>query len=193
MRKKDDTKKKRIQDATAAIILKQGAAAVSTVKVAKRVGISQSNVYLYFKNKDDLLLSVYQRELARINFTGDFERIRDPQLPVTQRLQLYLRSIFEYALAHPESMTLIQQIKFLMGRTDDNPLADQMSNNVVVALLKEAQSAKVIKMVPINVMMAMVFAAVQTHAQNLIHQQYGPSDYQFHDFYQLIWDAFRLE
>ncbi|MFQ7236951.1 MAG: TetR/AcrR family transcriptional regulator, partial [Enterococcus hulanensis] len=56
MKKKDNTKITKILDATVQIILHEGAAAVSTVKVAKIVGIAQSNVYLYFKNKNDLLL-----------------------------------------------------------------------------------------------------------------------------------------
>lgn len=58
MKKKDDSKIVKIQEATAQIILTEGIAKVSTVKVAKLVGIAQSNVYLYFKNKNDLLLSL---------------------------------------------------------------------------------------------------------------------------------------
>lgn len=184
MRKKDETKKVKIQDATAAIILKYGAAAVSTIKVAKKVGISQSNVYLYFKNKDDLLMSVYQRELAKIIATGDLTRISDATIPITERLRLYMKSIYDFALKNPESLTLIEQIKFLMGQSETNPLADQLNNNVVVSLLEEAMAANVIRSVPVNLVMAMVFAVVRADAMN--QQSAG-----FDDFYHLIWNGIR--
>jgi AcrR family transcriptional regulator len=184
MRKKDETKKVKIQDATAAIILKYGAAAVSTIKVAKKVGISQSNVYLYFKNKDDLLMSVYQRELAKIIATGDLTRISDATIPITERLRLYMKSIYDFALKNPESLTLIEQIKFLMGQSETNLLADQLNNNVVVSLLEEAMAANVIRSVPVNLVMAMVFAVVRADAMN--QQSAG-----FDDFYHLIWNGIR--
>jgi Transcriptional regulator len=51
MKKKDDEKYQKIIQAAIQIILEDGAATLSTTKVAKRVAISQSNIYIYFKNK----------------------------------------------------------------------------------------------------------------------------------------------
>ncbi|WCJ49452.1 TetR/AcrR family transcriptional regulator [Lactiplantibacillus plantarum] len=61
MKRKDMNKQVKIQDAVAAIILAEGPAGVSTTKVAKHVGIAQSNVYLYFKNKQALIDSMRAR------------------------------------------------------------------------------------------------------------------------------------
>lgn len=193
MRKRDLTKESRIQDATAAIILKEGAAAVSTVKVAKRVGISQSNVYLYFKNKDDLLLSVYQREQARIQAAGDLNQLTDKTIALPVRLRLYMRGIFDYAVDHPDSLTLIQQIKFLMGQDDGNPLLAtvQGTQNIVETLMQEAVDAGVIRNVPINVHMSLVFSMIHTHTLNLKRGLYQPADYSFETFYDLLWSGIK--
>lgn len=188
MRTKDETKEKKIQDATAAIILEEGAAAVSTTKVAKRVGISQSNVYLYFKNKDELLVSVYQREVAKIQAAGDLDQLLAPDVPLTQRLREYVQGVYLFALAHPDSLTLIQQIKWLMGQVDGDPFAIMAQpNNVVRRLMQAAIDAGVIRAVPVNVHMAMVFAVIQTHTQNIKHGRYAADAYPFEALYQLIW------
>lgn len=193
MRTKDLTKEAQIQDATASIILQQGATAVSTVKVAKKVGISQSNIYLYFKNKDELLLSVYHRELNRIQKTGSLERISDDQLDLEQRIKIYIRSVFDYAIANPDSLTLIQEIKFLLGQYDHNPfLQTDQSQNAVHTLLQEAIDAKVIKSVPVNIHMSLVFSVIHTHVLNIQRNLYDTRQYPFEQFYKLIWQGMQF-
>lgn len=191
MRKKDATKEPRILDAAADIILKEGAAAVSTVKVAKKVGISQSNVYLYFKDKNDLLMSVYQRELDRVSEMGDLSRLLDTSIPVAERVQLYLKSLYQYALANPDSLTLIQQIKFLMGQFDSNLFADDPNyqNNIVVKLLQEAIDAGLIRDVPVSLLMSLVFSVMHAHTLNIQGGKYRQEDYQFEAVYGLIWNG----
>lgn len=60
------------------IIIDEGAAAISTTKVAKKVGISQSNIYLYFKDKRALLDGVYLREIGRLEETTGMKQMLDP-------------------------------------------------------------------------------------------------------------------
>lgn len=194
MRKKDETKEPRILDATAEIILKEGAAAVSTVKVAKHVGISQSNVYLYFKDKDDLIMSVYRRELNKIDATGDLELATDQSIPVAKRVRGYIKAVYDFALANPDSLTLIQQIKFLLGQHDTNPFEDYPEHeNVVISVLQEAIDAGVIKPVPVSLLMSMVFSIIHTHTLNLQKKRYATNDYDFETFYSLIWGGMKQE
>lgn len=190
MRTKDETKETKILDATAAIILKDGAAGVSTVKVAKRVGISQSNVYLYFKNKDALLLSVYHREMARIQATGDLQPAADESLAIEVRLKAYISAIYHYAMAHPDSLTLIQQIKFLFGQYDSNPfLHGETTQNLITDLYAQAQQKGVLKNAPISVLMSMVFSVIHTHSMNVQRQIYAADQYSFEEIFAVIWQG----
>lgn len=59
MKLKDPLKEKRIKDATIRIVYTAGLSAVKMSIVAKDVKISPSNLYIYFKNKEDLLLSTF--------------------------------------------------------------------------------------------------------------------------------------
>ena len=64
-------------------------------KIAERAGVADGTVYLYFKNKDDLLAVGDRPDLMQQFYDGDgagvFERVTDPrwiELEVIGRLHL---------------------------------------------------------------------------------------------------------
>lgn len=193
MKKKDMNKQAKIQDAVAAIILAEGPAGVSTTKVAKRVGIAQSNVYLYFKNKQALIDSVYARETSRILSTTDIARLSDATIDLSTRIRLYVQQVYDYSLAHPDSLTIMQQIKALNGQpmTVLPGVADP--NNIVVKLLTAAVDAQVIKPLPVSLHMGVVFSTIHTHTTNISQGRYSATQYSFDDIFQLIWDAMKRD
>ncbi|MBU7448639.1 MULTISPECIES: TetR/AcrR family transcriptional regulator [Lactiplantibacillus] len=193
MKKKDMNKQAKIQDAVAAIILAEGPAGVSTTKVAKRVGISQSNVYLYFKNKQALIDSVYARETTRILSTTDIARLSDATIDLSTRIRLYVQQVYDYSLAHPDSLTIMQQIKALNGQpmTVLPGVADP--NNIVVKLLTAAVDAQVIKPLPVSLHMGVVFSTIHTHTTNISQGRYSATQYSFDAIFQLIWDAMKRD
>ena len=193
MKKKDMNKQVRIQDAVAAIILAEGPAGVSTTKVAKRVGIAQSNVYLYFKNKQALIDSVYARETTRILSTTDLTRLSDSTIDLTARIRLYVQQVYEYALANPDSLTIMQQIKALNGQNMAISPTEADPNNIVVKLLTRAIDAKVIKNLPVSLHMGVVFSTIHTHTTNISKGLYDQNQYTFDDVFAMIWDALKRD
>ncbi|AVW11282.1 TetR/AcrR family transcriptional regulator [Lactiplantibacillus paraplantarum] len=193
MKKKDMNKQVKIQDAVAAIILAEGPAGVSTTKVAKRVGIAQSNVYLYFKNKQALIDSVYARETTRILSTTDLARLSDPAIDLTARIRLYVQQVYEYSLANPDSLTIMQQIKALNGQNMTISPEEADPNNIVVKLLTMAIDAKVIKNLPVSLHMGVVFSTIHTHTTNISKGRYDQNQYTFDDIFAMIWDAMKRD
>ncbi|AUI77645.1 TetR/AcrR family transcriptional regulator [Lactiplantibacillus pentosus] len=191
MKKKDMNKQAKIQDAVAAIILAEGPAGVSTTKVAKRVGIAQSNVYLYFKNKQALIDSVYARETTRILSTTDIARLSDATIDLSTRIRLYVQQVYDYSLAHPDSLTIMQQIKALNGQPMTMLPGVADPNNIVVKLLTAAVDAQVIKPLPVSLHMGVVFSTIHTHTTNISQGRYSATQYSFDDIFQLIWDAMK--
>lgn len=191
MKKKDMNKQAKIQDAVAAIILAEGPAGVSTTKVAKRVGIAQSNVYLYFKNKQALIDSVYARETTRILSTTDIARLSDATIDLSTRIRLYVQQVYDYSLAHPDSLTIMQQIKALNGQPMTMLPGVADPNNIVVKLLTAAVDAQVIKPLPVSLHMGVVFSTIHTHTTNISQGRYSATQYSFDAIFQLIWDAMK--
>lgn len=190
MKKKDMNKKNKIQDAVAEIILAEGPAAVSTTKVAKKVGIAQSNVYLYFQNKQELIDSLYRREINRIINSADIELLTDQEIDISKRIKIYIQQVFDYSLANPKSLTLIQEVKSLNGQGMEIGLGQQ--ENFVKKLLNEAVENSIIKPLPISLHMSLVFSVIHTHTNNVAQGVYPADQYEFADIYQFIWDGMRL-
>ena len=59
MRLKDERKKAALYKATVTLVNEIGFAASSVKKIADEAGVSPSTLYVFFKNKEDLLVSTY--------------------------------------------------------------------------------------------------------------------------------------
>ena len=59
MRVKDLEKRETIKQETFAMVAEQGLAGLKMAHLAKRVGVSPSTVYVYFKDKEDLVLTLF--------------------------------------------------------------------------------------------------------------------------------------
>lgn len=62
-RSREDRRDK-ILDAATRVFAKRGFFAAQVADVAKRAGVAAGTVYLYFKSKDDLLLSLFERTMT---------------------------------------------------------------------------------------------------------------------------------
>jgi len=162
MRKKDLSKETKIQDAVAKIILTEGAQAVSTTRVAKMVGIAQSNVYLYFKNKEELIDSVFKKEQEKVKQAAGIEKISDENLSLPQRVNAYLESILHFGLHNPDCLILLREIKYLRKNSDKSP--ESVHDNTVVELLTTASQANLLKKLPASFLMSVVFNIVQIYS-----------------------------
>lgn len=192
MKKKDNTKEAKILDATAAIILSEGASAVSTTKVAKKVGIAQSNIYIYFKDKDDLLKSVLKREQQKITIAGGTQLLQDEQAPTVERLNAWIHSLYEFALKNPDSLLLIEQIKFLQGRIQDEQYDLFKMSDLVSNLIERGIQEGILRPLHPSFHMTIVFMTIRCHTQNLAHQIYPSDQYAFSAIRELIWDAITI-
>lgn len=185
MKKKDDSKITKILDSAVTIILTEGVAALSTTKIAKMMGIAQSNIYLYFKNKDDLLKNIYHREFERIRQISDLEKLNDRTILVNERIDYYIHSVFDYAIAYPNSLTVIEQIKSLNILEDDI----YSGNEQVIQLLNEGIQKGYLKDVPINLHMVTVFNILHRHALNINQGLYSKQKYSYQIISKMILDS----
>ena len=62
--KRDKPKYKQIVDAAVIVIAENGYHRAQVSKIAKEAGVADGTIYLYFKNKEDILISVFQEKMA---------------------------------------------------------------------------------------------------------------------------------
>src|SRR5258707_12990701 len=60
-------KRERILDASERIFARHGFFAARVSEIAKEAGVADGTIYLYFKSKDDLLISLFERRMTQVN------------------------------------------------------------------------------------------------------------------------------
>src|SRR5690348_12798301 len=114
-------KRERILDAAERIFARHGFFAAKVSDVAKEAGVADGTIYLYFKSKDDLLISLFERRMQQVNETlrGAIAG-KPPREQLRAFVRTYLQLVHdEPAAAEVLTIELRQSSKFM--KEYDNP------------------------------------------------------------------------
>lgn len=65
--KKNRPKYNQIIDAAVIVIAENGYHQAQVSKIAKQAGVADGTIYLYFKNKEDILISLFQEKMENLS------------------------------------------------------------------------------------------------------------------------------
>jgi len=106
--------RKRIIAAAMDVFSRKGYARANIREIAKTAGLSVGGVYLYFRNKEDLYLSLLKNEMQ--DLVSQTKKIVEQIESPGKALSEYLKMHFEYALKHKELILLhIREHGFAFG------------------------------------------------------------------------------
>lgn len=115
MVKKDKPKYKQIIDAAVIVIAENGYHQAQVSKIAKQAGVADGTIYLYFKNKEDILISVFQEKMAV--FVSKLEQILTKDSSASEKLKLMVESHFTL-LAGDLHLAIVTQLELRQSNTD---------------------------------------------------------------------------
>lgn len=136
--------RKRILDAAMAMFLADGYDKTSIRNIAEKIEYSPATIYLYFKDKDELLYEVQKEAFLKLNETFDREVVADEPL---ERLRQLCRSYVTFGKNNPELYDLMFIIRAPMNVVDEHQMWENGSNSfdTLVAILKECIEKKLIR------------------------------------------------
>ncbi len=85
-------------------------------EIAKAAGVADGTIYLYFRNKDDILIRLFEERMEAVN--SEFRKALDAQGDPVAKLEMFITAYIEYmekrrALAEVISVELRQSNKFM--------------------------------------------------------------------------------
>lgn len=109
MRPRDESKEQAICEKAIKMIVKEGFDGLSMGKLAKAAGVSPATIYIYFKDRDDLIEKLVQQEGRRIQdaMLKDF----DPSSSFEQGLRQQWKSRAAYFLENPLRMQFLELVR----------------------------------------------------------------------------------
>ncbi|ACY19046.1 TetR/AcrR family transcriptional regulator [Haliangium ochraceum] len=109
-------KRERILDAAERVFARAGFFQSRVSEIARDAGVADGTIYLYFKSKDDLLISVFESRMERINdhLARALEGLATPPDKLNALLRSYLGLVNDFPeLAEVLTIELRQSSKFM--------------------------------------------------------------------------------
>ncbi|PID07233.1 MULTISPECIES: TetR/AcrR family transcriptional regulator [unclassified Sporosarcina] len=113
--KRTKPKYKQIVDAAVIVIAENGYHQAQVSKIAKEAGVADGTIYLYFKNKEDILISVFREKMAI--FVENIEEILKKDLPIAEKLQLVVENHFTVLQEDPH-LAIVTQLELRQSNKD---------------------------------------------------------------------------
>ena len=190
MRTRDDEKQEALFLATIKLVNEIGFAASSVSKIAKEAGVSPATIYVYYKNKEDLLVSTYisikQDMSAAIleNFNRD--------LPIRDTLQTVWMNMFNYASNYPEYHQFAVQFS-------SSPYGELVAREEVekyfepiILVLQRGIDEKILKAVNFDILAAFMFQPIIFLSNSKTCGDFEPNPENINTAFTLAWDAIKL-
>jgi TetR/AcrR family fatty acid metabolism transcriptional regulator len=134
-------KRQRIIDAAVKVFAEKGFYNAKVSEIAQESGVANGTIYLYFANKDDILISLFEQEMKRIiaRMKAEIERESDPLRKIERFAAVHLSLIEERKeLAEVLQVELRQSSKF-MKEYRNRKFAEYV--NLISAIIREGQAA----------------------------------------------------
>ena len=96
---------KDILDAALAEFAEHGLGGARMDRIAERAGVNKRLIYYYFENKESLFLAVLERAYEGIR--SEEQRLELTQVEPTEAIRRLIAFTWNYYLAHPEFLTLL--------------------------------------------------------------------------------------
>jgi TetR/AcrR family transcriptional repressor of multidrug resistance operon len=110
MRLRDETKEAALREKAVEIIVKQGFDGLSMQKLAKKVGVSPATIYIYFKDRDDFIVQLWegeQKKMMEASLKGF-----DPEMSFDEGLKVQWMNRARFYIENPMTAHFLEQIKY---------------------------------------------------------------------------------
>lgn len=190
MRVKDDIKRNAIIEATVALVNEIGFASSSVSKIAKRANVSPATIYIYFKNKEDLLVSTYVD--IKVCMGNAILEGFEPNMPVRDAVFLAGKRLYTYINSHSQLFAYAEQF-------GNSPYTDLVDQEAIAApfkpmyeLIQYGVDQKIIKDVPFELLFAHFYLPIINLVNPRLHPGFEVTPESIETSMNMAWDAIKL-
>lgn len=190
MRTRDEIKLQALRKATVQLVNETGFAQSSVSKIAKKAGISPATLYIYYKNKEDLLVSTYIE--IKKNMGRTIQKDFNPDSPIRDIMKTVWFNMFEYIEQYPDNFHYSEQFA-------NSPYQDLVQKNEIekyfaplIETIHRGIEQKIIKDVHFDILKVFIFMPILSLANKKICQDLEINRGNLETAFTLAWDAIKL-
>ena len=159
MRLRDEAKEAAIREKAIEMIVKEGFDGLSMQKLAKAAKVSPATIYLYFKNREDLLNQLYM-DIDRV-FAEETLKDFDPDMHLKEGLWLQWKNRFAYHVKYPQHIHFMEQFRNspLINHKD---IKDNIFKQAMGAFFRNAVKRNEMAELPVEVFWSIAYGPLYT-------------------------------
>ncbi|MEF2291432.1 MULTISPECIES: TetR/AcrR family transcriptional regulator [Virgibacillus] len=167
--KKNKPKYNQIIEAAVKVIAENGYHASQVSKIAKQAGVADGTIYLYFKNKEDILISVFEEKMGQFitHITDAIQKKENANEKLYELIKLHFRQLSE-----DHHLAIVTQLEL---RQSNPSLRLQINNvlkpylNVIDTIITEGMEEKVFrKNLNLRLVRQMIFGTLDETVTNWV-------------------------
>ena len=171
MRTRDENKMEAIYREALKMVVNEGFEGLSMQRLAKSAGVSPATIYIYFQDKEDLLLQLHKRELDKY-FAFILEEF-DPEMDFATGLALQWKRRAQYVIEHSDEAHFMEQFKYTPLLPKTVGMRDMHFVEVMRRFVTKAIENKELVVMPFEVYWSVAFAPlynlVRYHKSGMNH------------------------
>ncbi|TPR39949.1 TetR/AcrR family transcriptional regulator [Apilactobacillus micheneri] len=187
MRYKDKNKLKRIFKATLDLVNQQGLSETSVSKIANRASTSSSTIYVYFENKEDLLIKLYtnvKKEMMREIYDGV-----DNYNSFKKQYENSLLKFIQYISENPSIFLFIEQF-------NNSPVSKKIPKNDLKEILqqhydfyKKGKDKEILKNIDIELLIIFTHYPAMQFVKEVLAGEKELNDNNIYNIITMSWNA----
>lgn len=189
MRYKDEAKQDAIIKATVKLVNQVGFVSSSVSKIAKEANVSPATIYVYYQNKEDLLVSTYVNIKQKLSeaILEDF----DESLPIKDIMRTFWFKAFAFISQYPDEFQYTEQfanspISSLVNKSEVEKYFEPM-----IEVIQKGIQAKVIKDVPFEILQIFIFYPIMLLANPRLCADFDCGGKNIERAFEMAWDAIK--
>lgn len=189
MRHKDRQKQQAIIRATIKLVNEIGFDSASVAKIAREAGVSPATLYVYYRNKEDLLVSTYVS--IKQEFAKAAVRDWDPSLPVREQMKQLWHNSFDAIREDPAPFHFSEQFAKTPYHDLVDPAVVEKSFEPVMDMVRRGIEQQIIKDVPFDILVVFMFHPVLALANPKVCMHFNEHPENVDIAFDMAWDAIK--
>jgi TetR/AcrR family transcriptional regulator, multidrug resistance operon repressor len=156
MRIRDENKERIIREKALKMMVKEGLDGFSMQKLAKAADVSPATIYIYFKDKEDLVAQI-SRDAAKKMMDITFKNF-DPSMSFSEGLRVQWVNRAKYCMKYPDQMHFLEQLRHSPYSEKLTEMMGENFKKVMGDFVTNAIKKKELVKVPVEVYWSIAFA-----------------------------------
>jgi AcrR family transcriptional regulator len=191
MRLKDEQKIDLFFTSTLALVGQVGLVGLTMPLIAKQSGVAIGTLYIYFKNKDDLIFALYKEVKKRFGATIFIGF--SPDLPVEEGFRVIWENSLRYAVSNFSEQVFLQQFVASPYKREEQAIVVARPVMAPLAqLLERGQRQGLLKPDTELLIPSLLFGFVQQVAAHIHHTPARLTKTFMDTSFRFLWDAIRV-